>query len=62
MSQCPTIHLQFAKVPKTLAKHINTKLFFKISFATGMFTLTNYCVDMKTEFPFGIFEMMMLVK
>ena len=45
MPRCPTITFQVAKVPKTLAKHNSTKVSFKFTPRTEIFTLTYIYVE-----------------
>jgi len=52
MSRCPTFNFQHSIMSKLLAKHIRTKVSFKILLGKGMFTLT--FVDLENETSISI--------
>jgi len=52
MTRCPTITFKVAKVPKTLAKHISTKVTFKLLQGTDMFTLIYVYVEYENNNSF----------
>ena len=58
MTWCPTINFHVSRMSKWLAKHISTKVSFKITILKDRFTLTFVDPNMMTVFPVGIFEIM----
>jgi len=59
MSRCPTINFQFSIMSKCFAKHISTKVSFKINIRKIHVTLT--LVDLEYESSVSILEFEMIV-
>jgi hypothetical protein len=62
MSPCPTFNFQISVISKWLAKHISTKVSFKLLLGNDMFTLTLVDLEYETSVSIWEFEMSILLK
>ena len=60
MTRCPTINFQPSIISQCLAKHISTKVSFKIANRKDMFTLTLVELEYETSVSIWEFEMMIV--
>ena len=62
MSRCATFNLQPSIMSKLLAKHISTKVSFKITTRKDMFRLSFVDLENETSISIWEFEMMNVLK